>query len=711
MKKWLIFLSVFVVYEAGAERWALCDAVSGKYLFAQNGSAVAADEFSLKDSAYSWTFEKQPDGTVFIRNSKDGRFLVSGGKIETDPETWSVAQTHEYQRRTFKAKSGRMLELNGFSEWIVEPVPEAVDLKGRGAKTTWLEYQAEEGETSGRVQGPAGARNNPVCEAVGRMGVRLEKEGDFVAWTVKEEADGFSLRYCIPDAPQGGGQNATLSLYVNGEKRESLLLTSRHCWVYGPEHKAPRLWNDNPANGAARKFFDTARFVLRTPVKAGDRLILKKEADDAAAYYLIDMIELEKIPEAGRQPEGYLSITKFGAISGDGKDDSSALFEALKKAAERKSPGVWIPAGVFDFKDPEKRPDTTAGLGPLDIRKQDEWQRFDLNEIHLQGAGMWHTFLQGDGIAFRCAGNRTRASDFTIDRKGVSRDAGIVFLGEVGEGTEFWNLYFTRTSVAVSIADNNSRNLIVRDSRICDTFAGGVVLRGGHRNPLIQNMHVRGTGDDGLVLWSPVAVYNRDETGKMVPSGDSDPVRNGVIRNCTAVSPWVANCYHLAGGENNRIENCVGMDSPLHCGLRVSTQVFITPTGPFAGVLDISGLSLIRCGSENLNTYNGALQFEAHGYDICNVTVRDCDIYSSPYSAVTLFTKIDAKVKDGKKIEAVLNGINVHGAALYGIHVMSRTPGKMELKNLQLNGVLINSVKNDSKEMDIITADEKSVKN
>ena len=667
---------------AEASLWALRHAGTGHYLFAENGTLTDSSEFSLNDSAFHWTFEKQENGTVAIRNAGEKAYISDrhGLPMSDEAAFWTPAHTPDYRRRIFTASSGRTLAWNGSAEWRIEPVPLPVDLKGRGATLTWTEYQAEEGEIRGRVAGPSTSLSDPVSEAVGRMAVYLDREGDFVAWTVEEDADGFSLRYCIPDAPEGGGIEASLSLYINGEKTETLSLTSRHAWIYGPEHRGARLWNDDPKNGnRVAKYFDTARLVLKKPVRAGDRLMLRKDPDDSAEYYLIDLIELEKIPPTGIRPDDYLCITGFGAVPNDGKDDSAALKEALVSAARRKAPGVWIPAGVFDFMLPEPAPSEWSQMA---------YQRFKLNQIHLQGAGMWHSELRGQGLAFWCEGNRIRVSDMAFDWQGTSRRSAILFMGAVGVNSEFWNLYATRCALLLSISDSTSRNLLIRDSRLRSLFAGGINLRGGHQNAVMENIHVRGTGDDGLILWSP---------------GDEDAVStlNCTIRNSTVEAPWMANGYLLAGGEGSRLENCVVKDGARHCGVRVSTQIYITPTRPFSGSTTIEGVTLIRCGSEKDVSYNGALLIEPHGHDINGLVIRDCDILSAPFSGIQVYTKNIGRVKGSKEAHAVLQDVRIQDAALYGVHIMEDTPGTIAMTGVEYGTVLHDRLVNGTERMKV----------
>jgi hypothetical protein len=75
---------------------------------------------------------------------------------------------------------------------------------------------------------PGAAEMRPELEASGRGFVELARTGDSVTFHVGRAADAFVLRHCIPDAPGGGGQAATLSHLVNGKIRQSLALSTKH---------------------------------------------------------------------------------------------------------------------------------------------------------------------------------------------------------------------------------------------------------------------------------------------------------------------------------------------------------------------------------------------------------------------------------------------------------------------------------------------------
>ncbi|WPJ97025.1 hypothetical protein SH580_04800 [Coraliomargarita algicola] len=518
MRKNLILLFLFALFSfpAFAGHWALRHVSSGEYLYSKEGQLALAAEFCLTDPSFSWLLEPQADGSLRIQSGDCAKYLAStgNGSMSSVAEDWTVTSTADQLYRTLKGKEGT-LKAYGTDLWRIEPVAAPVDLKGRGAKITWTEYQAEHGDFQGVLIGPSTELQDPASEAVGRMGVKLEQTGDRVSWIAEADADGLELRYSIPDAPKGGGMDATLSLYINDEKSECLALTSRHAWIYGEGHSASRFWTDDPNNGTPRKHFDTQRFRLKQPILAGDIVELRRENTDDAAFYMIDMIELEKIPAIGERPEGFLSITDFGAVANDGKDDSEALSQSLSQAADMGAAGVWVPAGIFDFFPKEPIPEDVPGNPDQTL-----YQRFPLSDIHLKGAGAWHSELRGNGIAFQC-GTRWQVSDLAIDWQGESRRSAMLFFGRTGQDSGFSNLYITRCGLVLSIYDPDSRNFTVRNSRIRSTFAGGINLRGGHRNALIENVHTRGTGDDALIFWS-----TKSEKSER-------PTRDSVIRNCT----------------------------------------------------------------------------------------------------------------------------------------------------------------------------------
>lgn len=101
---------------------------------------------------------------------------------------------------------------------------------GRGAAVPWIEFQAEDAATSGTILGPNRTKwdaSHIEAEAIGRKAVRLDRTGQFVAFHTTAPANSIVVRFSIPDAPGGGGIDATLGLYINGTRVRSLPLTSR----------------------------------------------------------------------------------------------------------------------------------------------------------------------------------------------------------------------------------------------------------------------------------------------------------------------------------------------------------------------------------------------------------------------------------------------------------------------------------------------------
>ena len=73
-------------------------------------------------------------------------------------------------------------------------------------------------------------------------------------------ANSLVVRYVIPDSGDGSDATATLGLYVNGTRVQSLALTTRYSWAYGNPTTSDATSN-TPSDGYARHFYDEARVL------------------------------------------------------------------------------------------------------------------------------------------------------------------------------------------------------------------------------------------------------------------------------------------------------------------------------------------------------------------------------------------------------------------------------------------------------------------
>lgn len=100
---------------------------------------------------------------------------------------------------------------------------------GRGASVDFAEQEAENAATTGTVIGPDRSAYTLPAEASGRKAVRLTP-GQHVEFTLPSAANALTVRYRIPDAPNGGGITAPLEVTVNGGHRKVMTLTSQYAW-------------------------------------------------------------------------------------------------------------------------------------------------------------------------------------------------------------------------------------------------------------------------------------------------------------------------------------------------------------------------------------------------------------------------------------------------------------------------------------------------
>ncbi|CAM5298804.1 Coagulation factor 5/8 type domain-containing protein OS=Streptomyces glaucescens OX=1907 GN=SGLAU_02295 PE=4 SV=1 [Streptomyces glaucescens] len=177
---------------------------------------------------------------------------------------------------------------------------------GRGATVPYTEYEAEEARYQGTLltadQKRTFGHTNFATESSGRKSVRLGSTGEFVEFTSTNAANSIVVRNSIPDAPSGGGVQATISLYANDVFVRKLTLSSKHSWLYGTTDDPEGLTNTPGAD--ARRLFDESHALLSQSYPAGTKFRLQRDAGDTASFYVIDLIDLEQVapPAAPNQP-------------------------------------------------------------------------------------------------------------------------------------------------------------------------------------------------------------------------------------------------------------------------------------------------------------------------------------------------------------------------------------------------------------------------
>ena len=535
--------------------------------------------------------------------------------------------------------------------WVPNPnkiiIPE---IKNRGAKLPFIQYEAENAATNGSILGPTRKFREIPNEASNKMAVNLDSTGDYVEFTLKEKTNSLVIRYCIPDSNDGKGLTYPLSLYVNGTFKQNIILTSEYAWVYG---RYP--WSNNPELKDPRYFFDEVSILL-PEIPAGSKLKLQRDSKEKIDFCIIDLIDTEVVENPLTMPENFLSITDFGAVPDDGKDDSDAFNACLKSAIEQKK-GVWMPAGVFNFSSSERH----------------------IGNVSLRGAGMWHTVIKVEGNTFWGNGNIFEMHDFAIYGNTKFRVDTIFedgFRGGAGKGSLIENIWFNHLKVGVW-SENNTDGLIIRNCRFRNLMADGINFCLGTKNSIVENCHFRGTGDDAIAMWS--ATYN----GNLLPS------ENNTARFNTIQCPWLANGIAVYGGRNHTVEDNVIYDTIVNgAGINISSD--FSPI-PFGGFITVQRNTLIRCGSyvdKYKSPTKGAICIYTPGrHDLeADLMVKDVEIYDATYDAITF-------EGTNRVLNAKFENILIDGAGKWGIRATGKSAGSASFTNVKIQNAALGTVK------------------
>ncbi|MFC7815797.1 CARDB domain-containing protein [Streptomyces sp. NPDC057367] len=520
---------------------------------------------------------------------------------------------------------------------------------GRGAAVPYTEYEAENGRYDGTLLTTDAKRTfghtNFGTESSGRESVRLDSTGQYVEFTSTAPTNSIVVRNSIPDAPGGGGAEATISLYADGEFVRKLTLSSKHSWLYGDTDDPEGL--TNRPGGDARRLFDESHALLDRTFPQGTEFRLQRDAGDTAAFYVIDLIDLEQVAPPKTKPDNCVSITEYGAVPGDGLDDTDAIQRAVTADQDGDIPCVWIPAG--QWRQEQK-------ILTDDPQNRGQFNQVGIRDVTIRGAGMWHSQLytltpphEAGGINHPHEGNfgfdiddNTQISDLAIFGSGTIRggdgnhEGGVGLNGRFGKDTKISNVWIEHANVGVWAGRDYSNipelwgpgdGLEFTGMRIRNTYADGINFANGTRNSTVYNSSFRNTGDDSLAVWA----------SKYVKDTSVDVGHDNHFRNNTIQLPWRANGIAVYGGHGNTIENNVISDTMNYPGIMLATD---HDPLPFSGQTLIAGNALHRTGGAFWNEAQefGAITLFAQGQDIPGVTIRDTEILDSTYDGIQFKT-------------------------------------------------------------------------
>ena len=552
---------------------------------------------------------------------------------------------------------------------------------GRGAVVTFLEQEAENAVHTGTVIGPDRRAYTLAAEASGRQAVKLTP-GQYVEFTLPAATNAINVRYSLPDAPNGGGITAPLSVTVGGKHEKSLTLTSQYSWLYNqyqfsndpnadPIH--PDWWiverdGGEFATGITKPwrpmhFYDEQRLLRGKTYAAGEKLRLTASA--GAAWTVIDLVDTELVAKPVNKPANALSVLDFGADP-TGATDAAPAIEAAMAAAKAKGKTVFIPKGTYQVN-----------------------RHIVVDDVTIQGAGNWHTILKGKEVALDAplpdksvhtgvgfygkyieagGSSNVHLSGFAIEgdvRARIDTDQ-VNGIGGALSNSTIDSLYIHHTKVGLWF-DGPMTNTDVSNNIVVDQIADGINFRRGVTNSSATNNFFRNTGDDAMAMWS-----------------DIDADAGNVFDHNTVQTPTLANGIAIYGGANNTVSSNLVADpiregSGLHAGSRFGAT-------PFTGTLKFTNNTVVRAGTYELN-WNiglGAIWIYALESSISGIEVTGDHYLDNTYNAIMLVA--DWPVKDLYSItDVAFKDVHVDGT---GTSVLSaRVAGSASFQNVDVRNV------------------------
>ena len=540
-----------------------------------------------------------------------------------------------------------------------------------GATTPFVSYEAEAGFLGGGAaiyyltNAPNTAYSSPELEASGHAFVALTGAGQYVQWTNNTSGNitAVNLRSCIPDAPAGGGITNTINLYINGVFRQAFAVNSLQNYCYeGTNYNGQA--DKNPADGDPRGFWnDTHAFITGAAVPPGGTLRFQMDSANTAAFYYIDVVDLENPPAALLQPANSLSVTSYGAIPNNPAFDNTSAMNSCFGAAQAQGKIAWIPAGTFYINA------DSGGLSAIGVT--------------IAGAGPWYTTIyrltpanNNQGVANIINAVSCTLSNVLLDCNSWSRD-GANNNGAVDFSGTNWvvnNVWIQHTTSSFWCAGVNG---IAENCRTLSTWADGgnfnnVQSDNGIGMDLVySNNFVRGTGDDAMAINSVYENIWGSVTNYYTMMNHITYVNN------TAIESWGGKCMGIYGGTNDLVANNLLEDTARYLGLGVMR---FGVNGSDLHSARVIGNVILRCGGNGYNQQQQGLMIGNGGDSqgvgaVENVYVASNTISDSLYDAVGFSTSTNVVLEYNTIVSPGMDGIVAGppdlGASVAGFAVMN----------------------------------------
>jgi hypothetical protein len=496
--------------------------------------------------------------------------------------------------------------------------------RDRGAAVPFTEYSAVGAASNGTVIGPSGNLYTLPDEAVNHTAVTLSGAGQYVDFTLQRPANAVDLRYSIPDSADGTGLTTPLHVYVNGQRRPDLTLSSQYDWFYGSYP-----FTNNPADLHGHHMYDDVRTLLGRTLPAGTHV--RFEIANPSIPVTLDVADFQWVAPPAPQPQGSISVLSYGADP-TGQTDSTTAIQNAINAGSAAGKAVYIPPGNYDV---------TAHL--------------IVNNVTLTGAGEWYSVLGGNGVGVfgnfaPNASTNVHLSNFAIFGQVNARVDSEDFMGIGGslQDSTISDVWISHTQAGIWMTGPFT-NVKINDVRIQDTVADGINFDGGVTDSSVTDTFIRNTGDDGIALWS---------------NGVADA--NDLIAHNTVVLPILANNFAIYGGNDNAIVGNYGVDSVTQGGgIQVGNRFAAVP---LAGTTTIEDNTLLRAGSLDPNWRFGVGAIWFYASDGENMTgtinVEHNTILDSPYDA---FGFVGDYIPNATPPAYEIDNVNINGNYVHNV--------------------------------------------